>query len=577
SDFVSKDHSFYSGEQIEKSGILINDSPEEVTVRVNWTLKDSQGKPLLSKKGDLTVPQGETGFLPITFQTPEIQGKTEYVLEASWVDPAGKSHQAEPLSFRVFPREKFSWPGKKVGLIEAGLATKKILQDLKIPVVTLEEGSKVNASVLNSLQLLIIGRQSYPLATKLVEAEAIMEAVNNGLNILILEQLNRHILGLKLENTNSREVFIRAKDSPLFAGLDSQDLAWWRGESHLLPSYPSFDPESLWWYASYSYQGQMNAWRQRRAWHWSNKGTVATFSYEKPQQGNFRVLTEAGFDLLYTPLIELSLGQGRILLSQLDLTDHYGKDPVATLLFQRILKEYSSPKKETKTPVGTISQESAALLEGFGFQARLGISGRVVFLSPRDLEKLTSQQAIVLKDFLNKGRYLLTSCTSQEQAGNLPVEVKFEKREVFNPDLPDHPVFSGVGRSDVFLRQFHQFQAITGGKNGKISLCASGLAAVCQAGKGLVVILQVPPGQGKSVPDGWSRPKVRRLYATVLSNLGAISLVKPDWLAIGGWGQIEEWLPGYAERVAKKAPKVKESHFYPEEGLDWDPDAHVAF
>ncbi|HOL67323.1 MAG TPA: hypothetical protein PKX93_07710, partial [bacterium] len=577
-DYVCKGHIFYAGETINKSAILVNDSPGDVTVAVSWWLQDEKGKTFCFRTEKLSVPQGKTGFLPITFQAPEVKEKTELKLMASWKEPTGQEHQAEPLLLRVYPRENFVWREGEIAVVDATGATLKILQEMKIPAVSLtRDKAEQNLSLLKRVRLLVVGRQSYPLAVQIINPEAMMSALREGLNVVVLEQLNRYVCGLKLENTGSREVFIRAKDSPLFAGLDNHDFSNWRGESTLLPAYPSFDSESLWWYASYSYQGQMNAWRQRRAWHWSNKGTVATFCFEKPQQGNFRVLADAGFDLLYAAAVEFSVGRGRLLLSQLDLTDRYGKDPVATRWFQRLLSEYTSLKSGVRTPVGVLSEPSLKVMEDFGLETSEGLNTAVAYLSADDLKKLSHQQVNSVKQFVTAGGSLLTYFETPEQAAKLPVKLKYEPRKIFNPDLPEHPVFSGLGRSEVFLREPHQMQAITGAEDTRVVSSSSGLAAVCQAGKGLVVILQVPPDKGKSTPEGWSRPKVRRLYATVLSNLGASSRIIPDWAAIGGWGQVEEWLPGYAERVPKKAPRVKESPFYPEPGLDWDPDAHVAF
>jgi len=577
-DFVSCDHNFYSGETINKSAIVINDSPDAVSISVCWSVQEEKGNTLFSESKNLSVGQGKVGFLPLSWKAPVVKEKRKFQLTATWKDPSGKTHQAQPLQFAVHPAENFVWNQGQVCLIDASGTTREILQKMKIPVLLLsEENQQENLSLLNRSKLLIIGRQSYPCAVKILKPEEITRKVKEGLNIVVLEQLNRHIMGLKLENTGSRETFIRAPDSPLFTGLENDDFSSWQGESGLLPSYPSFDTESLWWYASYSYQGQMNAWRQRRAWHWSNKGTVASFAFEKPQAGNFRVLLDNGFDLLYTPLLELQAGKGRILLSQLDLTDRYGKDPVATVVFQRIIQEYSQTKAQEKSPVGVLTEQASKTLENFHLETRKGLTGRVVFLLPEDWEKLTDQQTKLLHQFLKDGGNVLTSFASPEQAARLPVKVTWEKRELYNPDLPCHGVFSGVGPGEVFLREKHEFLALTSMEGKQVKISSSGLAGISQEGKGFLVILQVPVDKGKSCPDSWSRPKVRRLYATVLSNLGGKSKVEPDWAALGGWGIVEEWLPGYAERVPKKAPKVKESAFYPETGLDWDPDAHVAF
>ncbi|HNS48811.1 MAG TPA: hypothetical protein PKM61_04715 [bacterium] len=581
SDFVSKDHGFYPGETIAKSAILINDSVGPVKAEIEWRAADARGKTVASGKQALSVGQGEVGFLPIEFKAPAVKTRTLFKISALGRDDTGRTHQPADLEIRVYPRTTFAGRGKSLLLIDDSGETRALLEKmgLKADLVSVDTGRlQETAAKLAAGRLLVIGRNAYPAAAKLFAALPVQDYLRRGLNLVVLEQMNRHALGLKLENTGSRDIFIRAADSPLLAGLENRDLSEWRGESRRLPSYPSFDTESLWWYAGYSYQGQMNAFRQRRAWQWSNKATVATFTYEKPQLGNFRVLLDGGFDLLYTPLVEFQAGRGRILVNSLDLVDHYGSDPVATLLLERILTEYDRPGGRTPAPVGVLSDGAAAQLDAFSVETVRGLTGPVIFLTPADLDQLTEARQKELRAFVQGGGSLLASVLTPEQAARLPVRPDLEDRELFNPDLPADPAFSGLGAGDLFVRAPHKFAAITGIEGAAAArISRSGLAAVADLGKGKVVLLQVAADRFKEAEDFWGRSKIIRLYATVLNNLGGRSRVEPDLAAIGGWGLVNEWLPGYADRVPKRAPKVQESNLYQQPTLDWDPDAHVAF
>jgi hypothetical protein len=579
-DFVSKDHLFYGQEQVEKSAIVINDSADDIRVQVSCVLRKAAQETLKRDFRSVSVSQGGVAFVPIRFKAPSVTEKTVLKLSADCKYKDGKEIRSDEMELRVFPKTDWKWRGEPVLLVDSSGKTGEVLGKMGVGFMKLsaeESAAQADAEAIRKAALVVVGKNSYPDAVKVFSKSPVLDAVRNGLNLVVLEQMNRHVMGLKLENTSSRDVYVRAPDSPLLAGLDNRDFANWRSESQMLPSYPSFDPQSLWWWQGYSYQGQFNKWRQRRAWHWSNKAMVATFCAEKPQFGNFRVLLDAGFDLLYTPLVEFQVGKGRVLLNQLDLVDHYGIGPVATMLLQRILDDYSKATARTLSPVAILGDGAGAALKDLRMQAKRGWEGQVAFLLPDDLDKLDAKQTEELRNFVQNGGSLVTSVKTAEQAAKLPVKLTLEARKAFNPTFPDVPAFSGLGISDLFLREMHDFLAVTKVEGGKATFSPTGIAGTVECGKGRIVLLQVPPDKFKGAEAFWGRSKVLRTYSAILSNLGGRSEVELDPLAIGGWGIAEEWLPGYDERVPKKAPKLKESNVYEKPALDWDPDSHVCW
>ena len=102
-------------------------------------------------------------------------------------------------------------------------------------------------SSLTKYPLLVIGKNSYSEAEAIFRNQLPVEGtVHEGLNILCLEQRNRYVMGLKLENLNARQAFIRAKDSLLFKQSSDNDFTHWRGESKLLPPYPEWSDTADW-------------------------------------------------------------------------------------------------------------------------------------------------------------------------------------------------------------------------------------------------------------------------------------------------------------------------------------------
>lgn len=591
-DFTDKDNAFYPGEPISKSGIIINDTETAQTLTVTWQLTDAGGEVVRSgllrrqqaETIELTVGQGEVAFVPISLTAPAVDEKATFEIHAECRDADGNLVLSDVLALRVFPEHQAA-SSVPVLLIDATGHTERMLNGQDIAFTSLATDGDGLPSALEALDgapLLLVGRESYPAAVKLLETEAAQAALRGGMNIVVLEQMNRSVMGLTLDQTNSRETFVRDPGHALLAGLDHTDMSEWRGESSMFPSYPSFDEDSLWYWHGYSYQGQYTSFRHRRAWYWSNKAMVSTFCYEKPQFGNFRILVDAWYDLLGTPLVEFQVGRGRILFCQLDMTDHVGNSPVARLLMDRILDEYAKPAEHELLPVGALSAATVELLGALRMASSQGIGGKAVLLTPADLDALSDAQQRDLADFVRNGGSVLASVETAAQAAKLPTApVLGEAGEgVWNPVFPDHAVFGGLGPSELFLREPQAVARVTGFEGARESAVnADGIAGAASYGDGLVVVLQVPADKfadaGRS--DFSGRSKVLRMYVSILTKLGGLSEAAPDPALIGGWGHKHEWMPGFSDRVERGAPRVRRSPLYERPALDWDPDAHVSF
>ena len=70
---------------------------------------------------------------------------------------------------------------------------------------------------------------------------------------------------------------------------------------------------------------------------------VTAGAYPKPSEGNFRILLDC--DIKRTPLLESFRGNGVCVRNQMDCTEKYGIDPLATKLFHNLLRYISSPMR----------------------------------------------------------------------------------------------------------------------------------------------------------------------------------------------------------------------------------------
>jgi len=567
-DFVNKEHNFWIGEKVEKSFITVNDSFHPLKASINWKAVTETGEVLGVGMVDISVPAGGIDFQPITLQTESWKKKTKVNIEAELT--AENFFLSDSFQITFFPREDRKIK-QVVAVVDSTGETVRVLEKMGVPLQIFDENT-IDAGqwTWQKFPLLIIGKNSYPYFVKLCQKHLPFgEAVKEGLNVLILEQTCRQVAGLTVENGNLRQVFIRERNCPLLLGLENQDLTDWRGESYLLPAYQSWHPESNFLGESASKHGQLNSFGQRRFWHWSNKGMVATFAYEKPQLGNFRVLLDCGFDLLYTPLVEVQEGKGRILFNQLDLVDHYGIEPVATILLQRMIENYLQPVSKNWRKLGFIGDaRDKNFLEQLGVCYQENSLADVVYLNPGFAGESLSAEKIA--SFLNDGGILIVTLKSEADCLKLPVKIRLEKRKVNMVEVPGDPEFAGLGPGDFFYRSAVETLQVVSVREEPVK---NGLAGVILCGKGKIIYLQITPEIFERM---WQKSKVFRIYSTVLANLGIENKFSVDTGAISGYGIPEEWLPGYSVAIKnlEQRPMSGKGKFYLSPALDFDPDQH---
>ncbi len=632
---VAKDHNFTSGETIRKSAISINDTFHDVAGEITWEAKTADGARIAGETVPVTIPQGGRSFLPLEFSAPNVETRSQIRLTAKFTG-AGEDSGEDSFEATVFPAPKPASADKTIALIDSTGETEAALKKAGVRYVSVNEGA--DAASLAGYPLLVIGKNSYPAAVAVFgEKLPAAKSVLDGLNVLCLSQRNRYVMGQRLENLNLRQAFIRAKDSPLFADSADADFAHWRGESNHLPAYPKWSADTDWRLGQGSKHGQRNSFGQGRYWHWSNKGMVSTFCFEKPQLGNFRVLMDAGFDLLYTPLVEFQQGRGRIVLSQLDLVDHYGVDPAATRLFHRLLGEYSQPAGHMLGRMAYLGDgRKEELLNELSVDfARVESppqAGGVVFLDPAAFAAGTAPQLASQVDaFVKNGGTVLVTRSRKAAKPAAPAALAGKPGTPAKPKLAAPSFDVGFGKKpkptggDDILAEVNLETAATNAPKADASRAwmlpvqlpltkrqifrttppatpiFSGLGMSDFYWQGILdfesvqmksnaqiadsgLIGQISHGKGRIIfvqfepgdfEDPWQRGKILRIYNTLLTNLGIRSKSPVSLDAIAGEGTAEEWLPGYAPKPREEAAKLPTtSAHYAKPALDFDPYQH---
>ncbi len=78
---------------------------------------------------------------------------------------------------------------------------------------------------------------------------------------------------------------------------------------------------------------------------WNDGHLICEQAYRRPVKGNFMTLVECGEDasLIWTPLMEVYIGKGSILASQLAIVSHWKTEPMAAEMLLRMLAYLDQP------------------------------------------------------------------------------------------------------------------------------------------------------------------------------------------------------------------------------------------
>lgn len=320
--FTRKDHTYFSDEKLKKSIVIINDTEKEQKFSGNWWIEEN-GNVIYKENLKISVSPGMRIFKKISFKLPEVKERKEYSLNLEMNN--GKKSFKDKFEFSVFPREKLNLQ-KKVFLFDNIEDTEKLLKIAGVNYVKLK-------NYIPDDGIFIIGRHNleYKENLQFLKNLKFDEKVEKGLKVIVFEQAKNNLLGLKLQETSTRHAFIRSPDHPILNGLKESDFHYWKGDSNLLPPFEKIDT---------NLKGN-----PERFWRYLNDNIVATYVIEKPQIGSFRAILDCGFDLLETPLIEFTKRKGRIIFCQLDVTNRYGYDPVATKIVNNILRYIEKVEK----------------------------------------------------------------------------------------------------------------------------------------------------------------------------------------------------------------------------------------
>ncbi|HRR06571.1 MAG TPA: beta galactosidase jelly roll domain-containing protein, partial [Victivallales bacterium] len=506
--FTDKSHNFLPGENIAKQLVIINDSRENVKCKYSWKIESTN----IEGRGEVELKPGEIKFCPIKFKAPEKKQSLKMIAEFNFEE---KWKCSDIFSFNIL----------KLNLANINIDSEVYLFDPKGDTTRLFDESSINYKKIVSYsdfepdenRILIIGKN----ALQEKDANHDFSKSDKPLKMIVFEQNEISLsnkLGFRINIYGFRNLFIRSKNHPVLTGIDEDMLRDWRGESTLTPPYLT-DLEE---FEEHDPQWEWCGFLNTRVWRCGNSGNVASIVIEKPERGNWLPIVDCGFDLQYSPLIEYSEGNKKIIFCQLDVSGRTENDPVALQITKNIVKYLDKVHIEKiRSVYYDGNQEGANLLEALG-----------VKFSKLNNEKITPLNSLVvigpnsksssLKDLVYQGANLLTIGLDEKTISNiLPNMLKMEHFTGFSSTMENMTAkeLNGISNSELHFRGKFSFDAFTEKDRDSVEMLK-----ILKVGNGTVALVQIAPWNIDYTTKPYQRTTYRRncfLISRLLANLHA--------------------------------------------------------
>jgi len=502
--FTTKDHTFYPGETVEKQLIVINNSRLSVTCDASWSADLGPavggGKQVVILTGDK-----DQARVPVQLKLPAGLAPGNYHLTASFRFSTGET-QEDSFTLQVIPRSAPPRPVSKLALFDPPGQTAKLLAALGVTCQPVDA-----AADLSGFDVLVIGKG----ALTVEGAAPVLKRVRDGLKVVVFEQTAEVLekrLGLRVEEYGLRQVWPRVPDSPLLAGLKTENLHDWRGASTLLPP-------TLAYTLNPRYNGAPTVrWcglDVTRLWRCGNWGNIASVLIEKPPRGDFLPILDGGYALQYSPLLEYREGRGLVLFCQMDVTARTESDPSAETLAGNILRYVDAwrpaPRRSAVyagEPAG-LAWLAACGIQAAPFKGEPSAAGQVLVVGPGGGRELAAQtpatggtpasagstasegrdraaQTPAVGEWVTAGGRVLALGLDQAEANSfLPAKVAMQSLEhiaAWFPPFSAHSLLAGVAPADIHNRDPRKLPLVAGGATpyGDGVLAATGNVVFCQ-------------------------------------------------------------------------------------------------
>jgi len=408
------DTRFFEGDVVTRTITIYNDVLHSSNLTFKCMLTYANGSVIQGETKELSLKPGSYKRYVIKLIMPKVRNETKVYLKLNLYEGSELVFN-DTKEYVVYPKEaiRADLLRLKIGLYDPIGCTKKIFDENNIKYEFLN-----TLDDLKNIDVLVIGYQAISNNTLDLYRDDILRFIKSGGSVIIFEQKvlpNWLPIKLKVTKHNSTIAFTTLPPSPIFKGIPLGSLKFWRGD-HI----------------------------------------VSKYDIVKPVHGNFRPLVVSGYGLRYSPVLEIYYGKGRILICQLVVTEKYGKDPIATKIYNNILEYYASDRRVWKTKEVLVVTRYDSTLEralktlGVSFKVASSLEDvdlepySIVIIDDISLRNLTSDECKKLVTFMNNGGYVVLHYVSNDSVDilrTLGVNISVRK----SPSLP--PVF--INRTEI--------------------------------------------------------------------------------------------------------------------------------
>lgn len=301
------DHNFFSGETVARTADVYNDVLSPSRLLVHWVLMAGEDE-LQSAEQALTMQPGERQEIQLEVTMPQVEARRELTLQVS-IAREGELVFQDSKAYSVFPLVGLRTPeGVEVGLYDPTGQTRAAIARHGLQAAEVQDLSAIPPGV----QVLLVGAGAWeaaeapmPVIGGRAAEQGLTGFIRTGGRALVLEQsvYPVGVVPARLGEHSSTMTFAQMPEHALLRGLRPDDLKWWRPDNIVTSAEPL-----------------------------------------RPVQGAFKAVVVSGAraGLAHAPLLELPLGQGTLVLSQMKLVERLGVEPAAGLLLQNALDYLAS-------------------------------------------------------------------------------------------------------------------------------------------------------------------------------------------------------------------------------------------
>lgn len=327
--------SFYGGRNISRSFSVYNDTESQVEARLEIQVLNSTQDKIAGETYKFTQQPGERANKEFQFKAPEVVIPEYFQLVIRLFHGSALMYE-KSLDYRLYPELLLTEAivknvSKLLVLTKPG--ERGILCNL-LPGATFTD--RLDASTLKGKSALLIDEDMLGDSLMNQFSDRLGPFVRSGGRVLILAQSSKAPGELTLSGKKFFKAFVNIPDHPVMKGLSAKDLEFWGTENY----------------------------------HAGDNQYMVQNAFNKPVQGNMNLILECATGdwgwggLLWTPMLEYTIGQGNILLCQVNIGKFFDSAPQASVLLRNMIG-YTLNGEPNHSPNKSALISSSAPFENF--------------------------------------------------------------------------------------------------------------------------------------------------------------------------------------------------------------------